>query len=46
MPLAWHHEAGGGREFYTALGHKPEHYSDEKYLKHLLGGIKWVLGEK
>jgi type 1 glutamine amidotransferase len=43
VPLAWYHEFEGGRSFYTALGHKKEYYSDETFLKHLLGGIKWAM---
>jgi uncharacterized protein len=46
FPLAWCHEFEGGRQFYTALGHKSEYYKDEKFLKHLLGGIKWAMNEK
>jgi type 1 glutamine amidotransferase len=46
IPLAWSFEQYGGRQFYTALGHKIEYYSDPNYVKHLLGGILWVLGEK
>lgn len=42
-PIAWVHEFDGGRQFYTALGHKQEHYSNPKFLQHLLGGLKWVL---
>jgi type 1 glutamine amidotransferase len=34
----------GGRQFYTALGHKKEHYSDPMFRKHLLGGIRWAMG--
>ncbi len=45
FPLAWCHEFDGGREWYTALGHKPEHYSDPKLVKHILGGILWAMGE-
>lgn len=45
-PISWCHEFEGGRQFYTALGHKKEHYNDELFLKHLLGGIRWALGEK
>jgi type 1 glutamine amidotransferase len=45
FPLAWRHEFEGGRAWYTALGHKPEHYSDPKLAKHLLGGILWAMGE-
>jgi uncharacterized protein len=45
FPLAWRHQFDGGREWYTALGHKPEHYSDPKLTKHILGGILWAMGE-
>jgi len=43
FPLAWCHEFDGGRQWYTALGHKPEHYSDPYFRNHLKGGILWVL---
>jgi type 1 glutamine amidotransferase len=43
FPLAWYHQFDGGREWYTALGHKPEHYSDSLFRQHLQGGIRWVL---
>jgi type 1 glutamine amidotransferase len=42
FPLAWRHEFDGGREWYTALGHQKEHYSDPMFTKHLLGGILWA----
>jgi type 1 glutamine amidotransferase len=45
FPLAWRHEFDGGREWYTALGHQKEHYSDPNFTKHILGGILWVMGE-
>jgi len=45
FPLAWRHEPEGGRAWYTALGHKPEHYSDPKLTRHLRGGILWAMGE-
>jgi type 1 glutamine amidotransferase len=44
-PMAWYHEFDGGRAFYTALGHVDESYSDPLYLKHLLGGIQYAIGE-
>jgi len=44
FPLAWRHEFDGGRSWYTALGHKIEHYSDPKLTRHLLGGILWAMG--
>ena len=43
MPLAWYHEFEGGRSFYTALGHKKEHYQDPILLKHIRGGILWAI---
>jgi uncharacterized protein len=43
-PLAWYHEFEGGRAWYTALGHKPEYYSDPLFRKHILGGIQWAMG--
>ncbi|MGK7397699.1 MAG: ThuA domain-containing protein [Candidatus Cyclobacteriaceae bacterium M3_2C_046] len=43
FPLAWYHHYDGGWQWYTALGHDPEHYSDPKFLKHILGGIQWAL---
>lgn len=46
FPLSWCHEFEGGRQFYTALGHKDAYYEDPKFLKHLLGGIQWALNEK
>lgn len=43
-PMSWYHEYDGGRAFYTALGHTEESYSDPMYLKHLLGGIQYAIG--
>ena len=45
FPLAWRHEFEGGRAWYTALGHKGEHYSDPRLLNHILGGIRWAMGQ-
>ena len=44
-PLAWKHTYDGGRSFYTSLGHSPESYSDSAFRKHLLGGIRYAIGE-
>lgn len=45
-PMAWYHEFEGGRVFYTELGHTAESFTgDELYLKHLLGGIRYAIGE-
>ena len=44
-PMAWYHDYDGGRAWYTELGHTEESYADPLYLKHLLGGIKYAIGE-
>jgi cytochrome c len=43
-PIAWCHEFGGGRAWYTALGHASELYADSRFVQHLLGGIRWAAG--
>jgi len=43
-PMAWYHEFDGGRSFYTELGHTEESYTDSLYLKHVLGGIEYAIG--
>lgn len=45
FPSTWCHEFDGGREWYTALGHDKERYSDPMFEKFILGGIKWVIGK-
>ena len=44
-PIAWYHTYDGGRAFYTGLGHTKESYSEPLFLKHLLGGIQYAIGE-
>ena len=44
-PFAWYHEYDGGRAFYTGAGHTSESYSEELFLKHILGGIRYAIGE-
>jgi type 1 glutamine amidotransferase len=45
LPLAWTITTGGRRSFYTALGHRKEHYSNPILVRHLRGGILWAMGE-
>lgn len=42
-PVAWYQKFEGGKIFYTALGHTNEDYKDPLFLKHLNGGIEYVL---
>ncbi|MBK7877723.1 MAG: ThuA domain-containing protein [Planctomycetes bacterium] len=40
---AWCKDVGKGRLFYTALGHRPEVWADERFLKHVEGGFAWAM---
>jgi len=42
-PIAWYHSFEGGRIFYTGLGHTVEGYSEPDFLKHLTGGLLFIL---
>ena len=42
--IAWTHEYGKGRVFYTALGHRPEVWKDERFQKHMIGGLRYIFG--
>ena len=42
--LAWWRNYGNGRVFYTALGHRPEVWQDERFQQHLLGAVRWAMG--
>ena len=44
LPVAWCIERGPLRTFYTVLGHFVTAYEDGMYMRHLLGGVEWVLG--
>lgn len=44
-PICWYKEFDGGRAFYTGSGHTKASFEDETYLKHLLGGIRYALGD-
>ncbi|RZK20242.1 MAG: ThuA domain-containing protein [Pedobacter sp.] len=45
-PFSWYHKYDGGRAFYTSMGHTKETWTDETFLKHLLGGITYAAGKK
>lgn len=44
-PIAWYHEFDGGRAFYTGGGHTDESFSEPLFVNHMLGGIKYAIGE-
>lgn len=44
-PITWYHEFDGGRAFYTGGGHEDSSFSEPDFLRHLLGGIWYAMGE-
>tara|TARA_R110002153_G_scaffold94179_1_gene227308 strand:- start:6699 stop:10094 length:3396 start_codon:yes stop_codon:yes gene_type:complete len=44
-PIAWYHDFDGGRAFYTGGGHTDESFSEDLFVKHLLGGIQYAIGD-
>lgn len=41
-PIAWTNCIGKGRSFYSAIGHRPETYSDPRYVEMLQAAIRWA----
>jgi len=42
-PLSWCFSEGAGRVFSTSLGHFPHAWETPDYLRHLAGGLDWLL---
>jgi type 1 glutamine amidotransferase len=43
-PIAWTRCIGDGRSFFSAIGHRPESYSEPHYVQVLEAGIGWAAG--
>ena len=43
-PIAWTRCVGDGRSFFSAIGHRPEGYSEPHYVQVLEAGIGWAAG--
>lgn len=44
-PIAWSHCLGDGRAFYTAIGHRPESYTEPNSAQLLEEGVAWAAGQ-
>jgi uncharacterized protein len=44
-PMTWARMEGKGRVFYTAIGDRPENWSEPFFLNLLGGGIRWSIGD-
>lgn len=45
FPMAWIRKQGQGRVFYTGLGHTAEVFENGQFLRHLLAGVQYALGD-
>ncbi|MBI5831259.1 MAG: ThuA domain-containing protein [Armatimonadetes bacterium] len=45
VPISWVYPLGRGRVFFCSLGHQHEVFWNAAYLKHLLAGIQYALGD-
>jgi type 1 glutamine amidotransferase len=43
-PMVWTRCIGKGRMFYSAIGHRPEHYVDPLYVRMLEQAVGWSAG--
>ena len=43
-PITWCQNYGGGRAFYTGLGHTEASYTESNFTRMLLGAIQWAGG--
>jgi hypothetical protein len=44
-PVSWVKPYGSGRVFYTSLGHEPATFQGAAFLKHVLDGLQFALGD-
>ena len=44
-PLVWCHDFGGGRVFYSALGHSNESWSEPYMIKLMTGALAYAVGK-
>ena len=41
-PLVWCHRSGGGRAWYSEMGHTPESWTDPAFRRHVLAGLRFA----
>ena len=46
VPVSWVKNYGDGRVFVTNLGHNESTWVDPRFLEHVTGGMKWILGQE
>jgi type 1 glutamine amidotransferase len=46
VPVSWVKNYGEGRVFVSNLGHNESTWVDKRFLDHVTGGVKWLLGQE
>lgn len=46
VPIAWCKQVGQGKMFYNNLGHRPDTWQDERFLKSIVGAVRWIVGKE
>lgn len=46
VPIAWCKQVGEGKMFYNNLGHRPDTWQDERFLKSIIGAVRWIVGKE
>lgn len=41
-PIAWYHDVGLGRSFYSGLGHTVAAYANPNFIEHIDGALQWA----
>jgi type 1 glutamine amidotransferase len=45
VPIAWVKNYGEGKAMHMSLGHNEAVWENERYMKSMLGGVKWILNQ-
>ncbi|MEK6249455.1 MAG: ThuA domain-containing protein, partial [Planctomycetales bacterium] len=46
VPVAWCKQVGEGRMFYNNLGHREDTWTNETFLKSVVGAVRWIAGKE
>jgi type 1 glutamine amidotransferase len=46
VPVAWCKSIGEGKLFYNNMGHREETWTNEAFLKSIVGAVRWIAGKE
>ena len=46
VPVAWCKQVGEGKLFYNNLGHREDTWTNETFLKSVVGAVRWIAGKE